>query len=153
MRAVIGRMIEWFLSYSHAVSWCGPGDCPYHQHTGDAGYDLYVSEERTVPAGHTVNIPSGIHIEPRSNIWFEIRGRSSTAYRLGLVVLAAVIDRDFRGELYSVVYNPTSCDVVIDRGQRIAQVVPHRLIPVRWGKVGQVRPSRRGERGWGSTGR
>lgn len=152
LRALVGRAIEWFLSYEHEVVVEGSGVLPYHKYQGDAGYDLYCSEFVVVGPGCTLDVPSALFVDMRDRIWLEIKARSSTLRVKGLEVVDAVIDRDFRGELKAVIHNPTRLPVAIERGERVVQVVPHRLVPLRF-RRGSLSPSPRGSNGFGSTGR
>lgn len=151
MRKVIGRLIEWFLRYEHDVVVDARGKMPFHKYEGDAGYDLFAAERVPIPSGCTVEVPAGLRFDPRDGIWFEIKARSSTLKKRGLEVVDAVIDRDYRGDLMAVVHNPTGTLVVVEEGDRVVQVVPHRLIPVRF-RRGALSESARGAHGFGSTG-
>lgn len=146
--------LEWLLSYEHdVVMELEPGArAPGHKYDGDAGYDLYCSRDVGVPSHSTVDVPCGVRLDPRARVWFEIKARSSTLKVRGLEVVDAVIDRDFRGEMLAVVHNPTGEHKVVRAGERVVQIVPHRLIPVTF-REGKLRASPRGDRGFGSSGR
>lgn len=154
MRKFIGRIIEWFLHYDHEVivkeDWKKP-KLPFRSYKGDAGYDLFCSKKTTIKAGGSALIPSGISIDPKERIWFHLGPRSSTFRNLGLEVVTAVIDNDYRGELFAQVINPSNEDVTVHRGSRIVQIIPHRLIPIRF-KHGELSESPRAEKGFGSSG-
>jgi len=100
----------------------------------------------------TAQIPTGICLSARAKIWFEIKGRSSTFSKLGLEVIDAVIDHGFRGEMYSVVYNPTDKAVNVALNSRICQIVPHLLLPCVFIPADRLKSSSRGKKGFGSTG-
>lgn len=150
IRKMIGKIIEWFISYDHTVKYLGV-NIPYRKYGGDAGYDLYCDNDVVVGPGLKVDVPTGIFIDPQEQVWFELRGRSSSLHKLGILVDQAVIDKDYRGELYVVAYNTTSEMVTLEKGSRIAQIVPHRLIPVHF-ELGELSDSERGKGGFGSTG-
>lgn len=154
LRRAVGRAIEWFLSYEHevVVSLSDGAMMPGHKYPGDAGYDLYCKGDVGIPAGTTVEVPSGVFMDPRERVWFELKARSSTLKVKGLEVVDAVIDRDFRGEMMAVVHNPTGAHKFVRNGERVVQIVPHRLIPVRF-RRGELGGSPRGSNGFGSTGR
>lgn len=143
-------MIEWFLGYERKIRFLGPED-PKYGYEGDAGYDLYTSENTLLRPQSFTNVPTGVYIEPTSKIWFEIRGRSSSIYKLEIEVQGAVIDNGYRGELFAIVYNPTKATKVIEKGQRICQIIPHLLLPCRFERGG-IMDSERSFRGFGSTG-
>jgi len=154
IRSIIGRIIEWFLSYDHLVivKTDTGAKIPFRKYDGDAGYDLFTRKTIGIPPGATVDVPSGIRVDPRSRIWLEIKARSSTLKILGLEVVDAVIDKDYRGEMLAIIHNPTGENKQIMEGDRVVQVVPHRLIPLKFVE-GKLSPSPRGNKGFGSTGR
>lgn len=152
---MIGKAIEWFLSYEHrvTVSPTGPKvSMPYHKYGGDAGYDLYCLRDVGIRGQCVAEIETGLRFSPKERVWFEIKARSSTLQRYGLEVVDAIIDRDYRGDMFVIVRNVSNEGVFLKAGDRIAQVIPHRLIPVKF-SVGPLGPSPRGGHGFGSTGR
>ena len=70
-----------------------------------------------VPTGLFVEIPAGHEIQ--------VRPRSGLAAKKGVTVLNApgTIDADYRGEIRVILVNLSSDDFVIERGERIAQLV------------------------------
>lgn len=154
MRRILGRFIEWLLSYEHVVVVrMQPGaKLPSRKYPGDAGYDLYCNRDVCIPAGSTIDVPSGVYMDPRESIWMELKARSSTLKVLGLEVVDAVIDKDYRGELMAVIHNPSGTAASLKAGDRVVQIVPHRLIPTVF-RIGKLSESARGTKGFGSTGR
>ncbi len=131
------------------------GRLPFRGNVGDAGFDLYVSEHTVVAPRSFSLIPSAIRIQMPDDMWYLILGRSSASNKLGLIVIPAVIDAGFRGVLFANVYNTNMKEVVLEEGDRVAQIVPyellaHRLEPV---VVDALDSSDRGEGGFGSSGR
>ena len=58
------------------------------------------------------------------------------------------------GELHAIIYNPSHNDqIVIKPRERIGQLIFEQVHPIEWVKVEELPPSKRGEAGWGSTGR
>lgn len=155
MRRLIGRLIEWFLDYPHVVKFTsdGLGQTPDHKYDGDAGYDLYCSRTTRVAPHTNVNIPSGVCIQSDDRLWFELMPRSSTMRKKGLQVISAVIDNDYTGEMFSCVYNPSDKWKVVKRGDRVTQVVPHRLLKCKFELVEKLDERARGDKGFGSTGK
>lgn len=129
------------------------GQMPSRHHSGDAGFDLYVSEETWLKPQCFTNVRSHIAIEWPHGVWGLLVGRSSTFYKRGLIVNTAIIDNGFRGELFACVYNPGS-DLLVEEGDRLAQIIPMPLlapsIAMDWSDT--LSPSDRGEGGFGSTG-
>ena len=154
MRKLIGQIIEWFLRYDHVVhveiedERC---NLPGFGYPGDAGRDLFCNRRTLVKSGGSALVPSGIRIDAKDEIWFRLGARSSTFRNLGLEVVDAVIDKDYRGELFAQVINPGPEDVIVEAGHRIVQIIPHRLVPLHF-KIGKLDRSDRGENGFGSSG-
>ena len=62
------------------------------------------------------------------------------------------IDRGYRGEIRVIMFNLGRADYVVEKGDRIAQPIIARYEPVTW-EEGDLSDSRRGEGGFGSSGR
>lgn len=104
---------------------------PQYMTAGAAGMDVVAAvsgdleiaplARELVPTGIAVAIPSGFEIQ--------VRPRSGLAWRQGLTVLNApgTIDADYRGEVKVLLVNLGSAPAVVQRGDRIAQLV---LAPV-----------------------
>ncbi len=99
-----------------------------------------------VPTGLFVEIPAGHEIQ--------VRPRSGLAAKKGVTVLNApgTIDADYRGEIRVILVNLSSDDFVIERGERIAQLVLARHERMEWEESGSLEESARGTGGFGSTG-
>lgn len=143
--------VEYTIEAPHAAT-------PRRGHPSDAGYDLTLSENTTIPPATFLDLPTGIRICQPPGFWCRIVGRSSTFRTHRLLVLEGVIDTDYTGDLFVGVYNPSeSFAVSLERGTRIAQAIFHRLEAVRFDHTpAESFPSRlvdRGSRGFGSTGR
>lgn len=131
------------------------GTLPSRVHAGDAGFDLYVSEQQEVGPGQFVDIHCDIRVQMPVNMWAMIVGRSSTLRKRGLLVAQGIIDSGYRGELFCGVWNLTQEPVAVRDGERLAQLIPFKL------DAGQVQlatglvdagPDGRGVLGFGSSG-
>ena len=96
-------------------------------------------------------IPTGIKIEMTNDVWCTIEARSSASSK-GLITPDSIIDSGYRGELFSVVFNLGYEEYVINKGERVAQVIFHERIEMDIEEVAQVGESDRGTTGFGSTG-
>jgi len=98
-----------------------------------------------IPLGFKAQLPVGIE--------GQIRPRSGTTFKRGLQIpnSPGTIDSDFPDEWMVLVRNPLQHDVVVEHGERIAQLVLSRyeVLDVESGTVG-VTTTRVG--GFGSTG-
>lgn len=122
---------------------------------GDAGYDLFSIADYEVPAGKTVLVVTGLHVEIPSGYVGLVKDRSSVA-SAGLHSLAGVIDSAYRGEIKILLLNIGAATYSIKQGQKIAQMV---VLPVYLEDVEQVdtledlTDTERGVGGFGSTGK
>ena len=104
--------------------------------------------------GARAAVPTGLCVEIPAGYEMQVRPRSGLALRHGIGLLNApgTIDADYRGEIKIILVNHGSEDVTVRRGDRIAQLV---LAPVSSGifeEADELRPTERGESGFGSTG-
>lgn len=132
------------------------GRVPTRQHEGDAGYDLYVSEDRVIWPGEFADVQCGIRLQLPAGHWGRITGRSSTLRRNGLLVNEAVIDNGYIGEIYTGVWNLSQQAHKVRIGDRLAQIILHPIVAAETYRVDEAdlhsRDSR-GTGGFGSTGR
>lgn len=127
---------------------------PFKKHTGDAGWDLYVSRPCDIAPGETVDVHTDIKISMPPFLYARITGRSSSLRKHGLLVNEGIIDNGYTGELFVCVHNMTDKVFHVKRGMRLAQVLFHYIEDIRWAQVDEIRPTpgRRGDNGFGSTG-
>jgi len=158
----------WLATLQAVVSMGGPrplvftsdgGKMPTRSHPGDAGYDLYVSEEVTIEPGEFADVPCGIRVSLPPRVWGRITGRSSTLRKRQLLVAEGVIDTGYRGPIYSGVWNLGDEPHVVQPGERIAQLVLHDNIAGRYQAIevpgrqfDRIPGDGRGEAGFGSSG-
>ena len=127
---------------------------PYKKHSGDAGWDLYVSRSCDVLPGDTVDVHTDIKIDMPPYVYARIVGRSSTLRTHHLMVNEGIIDNGYTGELFVCVHNVGDEIFHIKQGMRLAQVIFHTIEDVRWSQVDHIYTAsgRRGDKGFGSTG-
>jgi dUTP pyrophosphatase len=135
----------------------GTEDLPLPRYmTGQAaGMDLIaaVGEETTILPGERKLIPTGVTVAIPEGYEAEIRPRSGLALRHGVTLVNApgTIDADYRGEVGVILINHGQAPFVVRRGDRIAQMVVHRICRVRWAVRGELFPTERGDGGFGHT--
>lgn len=127
---------------------------PFKKHNGDAGWDLYVSRDCTIPVGATVDVHTDIRIDMPPYLYARITGRSSTLRKHKLLVNEGIIDNGYTGELFVCVHNLGDKPFEVKKGMRLAQVLFHTIEDVRWSQVPEIKDAdgRRGNKGFGSTG-
>ena len=132
-------------------------DRPAYSTPYSAGMDLRADIEEPIvlkPLERTM-VPTGLHIELPCGYEAQIRPRSGLAAKHGISIVNApgTIDADYRGEIKVILVNLSSEEFVINRGERIAQMVVAKHERVEWESVDVLDESERGEGGFGSTGR
>jgi len=129
---------------------------PSYATSHSSGLDLRAAVEKPVriKPGERVLIPTGLIIEIPEGYEGQVRPRSGLAWKKGLTVLNApgTIDADYRGEVKVILINLGNEEVVIERGERIAQLVIAPVQRVEVVEVEEVSQTQRGEGGFGSTG-
>ena len=117
-----------------------------------AGYDLYSYESETVAPNQIKLIDTGISIRVPEGTYGRIAPRSSVSKK-GILVNAGVIDRDYRGPIKVMVHNLSNNDYVINKNDRIAQLILEQIKTPSVELVEELDDTERGERGFGSTGK
>jgi deoxyuridine 5'-triphosphate nucleotidohydrolase len=137
---------------------------PYQASRGDAGYDLYFTEDQVLPAGQVSKISLGVKAkmihttqQEKTNTSFWLAPRSSIGKTpLLLKNSLGLIDSQYQGPLIVMVYNHDLVnDYTVKRGQSLFQIVSPILQTLHAVTV-QTTPiftevSERGEGGFGST--
>ena len=121
-----------------------------------AGLDVRADNPEPVlikPLGRAL-IPTGLFLEIPAGYEVQVRPRSGLAAKKGITVLNApgTIDADYRGEVCVILVNLSDTDFVVERGERVAQLVLARHERLEWESVMELAGSGRGEGGFGSTG-
>lgn len=99
-------------------------------------------------------VPTGLYIALPAGFEAQIRPRSGLALKHGITVLntPGTIDADYRGELMVLLVNFSDTDVVINDGERIAQMVIARHEQGSFEPVDILDETERGAGGYGHTG-
>jgi dUTP pyrophosphatase len=110
------------------------------------------SELRLAPMERAL-IPTGVAIALPQGFEAQIRPRSGLALKQGLTMVNSpgTIDSDYRGEIQLIAINLGREPVVIQRGQRIAQMIIQRIIRAQWQEVQELPLTDRQDGGFGHT--
>ena len=122
-----------------------------------AGADLYacMDEAVTIAPGATVFIKTGIAMEIPAGYAGFIYARSGLSCKKGLAPAnkVGVIDADYRGEIIVALYNHSKAAVVVEHGERIAQMVIAPYLTVEFEEADELSDTVRGDGKFGSTGK
>ncbi|MBQ8953858.1 MAG: dUTP diphosphatase [Clostridia bacterium] len=130
---------------------------PVYSSDGAAGADLRacLEEAVTIQPGQTVMIPLGLAIEIPEGYVGLAHARSGMATKRGIAPAnkVGVIDSDFRGEMMAALHNHGSEPQTIEPGDRVLQLLIVPCVQAVFEEADALSDTRRGEGGWGSTGR
>lgn len=124
---------------------------PSYSYEHDAGLDLCIVEDATLPAGGYAYLPTGIAIELPHGCVGLVWDKSSMAKR-GLKGMGGVIDEGFRGEVMVCLANLTDEPQILTKGQKIAQLLVQKVERVTVQETDGLSETQRGVNGWGSSG-
>lgn len=138
-------------------SGCDDLPFPQYQTAGASGLDLYaaVTQSITIEPGEIKLISTGIRISIPSGFEGQVRPRSGLALKhgIGLLNSPGTIDSDYRGVVGIILFNFGRTPFIINRGDRIAQLVIAKIERVSIHPVEKLDGSARESKGFGSTGR
>jgi len=133
---------------------CEPELLPTKGNPGDAGYDLRANVPTVVPARAHAIVHTGVKIALPSGYVGLVHPRSGLAAKHGITVLNApgTVDAGYRGEIMVTLVNHSDLDFVVERLDRIAQIVFQKFEDANFVEVSELPGSHRGNQGFGSTG-
>ena len=120
---------------------------------GNAGFDLYVTEEGSIGPGERAIVPVGICTSFSPEYYMRIAPRSGLAAKAGINVLAGVVDSSYRGEWKVILHNTSKLHFDWEIGDRVAQAIPEKISTDQFEFVESLSETDRGIGGFGSTGR
>lgn len=131
---------------------------PHYATDGSAGLDMRacIDAALTVAPGETVLVPTGIAIHiGDSGLAAVLLPRSGLGHKHGLVLgnLTGLIDSDYQGQIFISCWNRGSKAYEVQPGERIAQMVFVPVEQVAFSVVEEFGESRRGDGGFGHSGR
>lgn len=120
---------------------------------GDAGYDIYGNEDCIIKARSSYSVRTGFSIQLPEGFWFEIMPKSGLATKHNITVHNGVVDNGYRGEIIIHLYNHSDTDYNFSKNDKVAQGVIRKLINFKLEEVEELSNSKRGDKGFGSTGK
>jgi len=125
---------------------------PVRSINGDAGLDLCVCEKTELLFNVLISAHTGIKIEFPMGYAAIVKEKSGLALK-GVEIKAGVIDHEYRGEIVVLAKNKSESLIILQPGQKIAQML---IVPVWTGNPMRVdkvdENTTRKDNGFGSTG-
>ena len=127
---------------------------PRFGHEGDAGLDLALSHDLTVPVGAHRMGDTGVHVAVPNGHVGMLFVRSSTGVKKNLVLSngTGIVDSGYRGPIKISLHNTGDTAQNINSGDYIAQLVVVPTHPQHVTEVDTLDTTERGAGGFGSTG-
>lgn len=131
-------------------------DLPSYATDGAAGADVRSAESGPlrIEPGDRIAVATGFVVEIPPGWEIQVRPRSGLALKQGLTVVNApgTIDSDFRGEVKILLVNLGSKGVVVERGDRVAQLILAPVTQAIYRETSVLSETERSDGGFGSTG-
>ena len=127
---------------------------PSYAHDGDAGVDLYSTEDYLLKPGDRILVSTGITIAIPKGYEAQTRPKSGLALNKGLSIAntPGTIDSGYRGEVNIIAINLGKEDIKIEKGKKVAQMVFNKVEEAKFEEVEKLDSTKRGDGGFGSTG-
>ena len=128
---------------------------PAYATDGAAGMDVVAAETRVLEPGERYAVATGFAMAIPEGYEVQVRPRSGLALKHGVTCLntPGTIDSDYRGEVKVILINLGSEPFAINRGDRIAQLVPAPVQRAIFAILDILPETARNVGGFGSTGR
>lgn len=118
-----------------------------------AGFDVYADESFTITGSDPVSVSTGVSMAIPHGYYGHIQPRSGLAFKVGVDTMAGTIDSDYRGEIkILLVSHLEHAHLEFGVGERIAQIVIHKLPDLKMIEVDSLGDTERGKNGFGSSG-
>ena len=126
LELVLGNLIMSFLvselliqvnCYSNEIS------LPKKAFAKSAGYDLFAHQTIKVHAGSRTVVSTELRMSIPKDFFGRISPRSGLAANYGIVAFDGTIDSGYRGIIYVLLFNFSKDDYIVEKGNRIAQII------------------------------
>ena len=130
-------------------------DLPSYETIGSAGCDVRSNHSAMINPGGRLLIKTGLYVEIPIGYEIQVRPRSGLAFNKGITVINSpgTIDADYRGEIGVILINHGREKVILEKGERIGQLVLNKIEQINWEPVLVLSDTTRGSGGFGSTGK
>ena len=125
---------------------------PKKSYLPDSGLDIFLPEELVLKPFETKTIGLEIAVTIPEGHAGMLVPRSSIAQK-GLIIQTSVIDPEYTGEIHLIITNCSTFKQTLDRDARVCSLVVYSVLNPYLEVVEELRTTKRGERGLGSTGK
>ena len=125
---------------------------PTRAHSFDAGLDLYAIEDGYIRCNQNHTFNTGVHVQiPEGYVGF-IKSKSGLMVKHGILT-DGTIDAHYTGPIKVCLFNHGCSKYEVKAGDKIAQLVIHKIELPELEQVDSLEDTDRGDDGFGSTGR
>lgn len=117
-----------------------------------AGFDLKSAYDVVIPKHGKELIMTDLKLQLPAGCYGRIAPRSGLAVKNFIDVGAGVIDNDYKGNIGIVLFNHSDTAFVVNKGDRIAQLICEKIFYPTLIEVTTMTDTERGNKGFGSTG-
>ena len=132
-------------------------ELPVYKTNGASGMDLmaFIQDPINLKPHSSCLVPTGISVAFPSEFEIQIRPRSGLAAKNSISVLntPGTIDSDYRGEIKIILFNHSKDNFIINKNDRVAQMVLTPIVKMELEETNELPESLRGKGGFGSTGK
>lgn len=128
---------------------------PTYSRDGDAGMDLYSTEDAVIPSFNRRLVGTGVALAIPFGYAGFVHPRSGLAHKYGISIVNSpgTIDAGYRGEIKVNLINlDPARPFTIERGDRIAQLIIQPVVSATLVELDELNETARGQGGHGSTG-
>ena len=125
---------------------------PTRAYPTDAGMDIYSRDTKTVPAHGSAIFDVGVHIELQMGSVGMLKSKSGLNVKHG-ITSEGVIDVGYSGSICVKLYNHSNEDYIVQKGDKISQLVIMPILTPDLELVDDITSSGRGDNGFGSSGK
>ena len=130
---------------------------PAYKTSGASGVDLmaFIDQPIKISPNSSCIVPTGLSLAFSEDYEIQIRPRSGLAAKNNITVLntPGTIDSDYRGEIKIILFNHGSEEFIINKNDRVAQMILMPVVKMKLEETDTLPDSVRGKGGFGSTGK
>ena len=125
---------------------------PKRAYVNSAGYDLFADESIEVLPNSRGVVSTGLRMQIPKGYYGQISPRSGLALKNGVITFNGTIDSGYFGVVYVLLFNFSFEKFVVEKGNRIAQIIFKKCESVSFSFEDLNFDSERGVKSFGSSG-